>query len=175
MNTTARLGVLKHVIYVVLIVLLYVLGSVPGLFVIREIKPVWIIPAAVSIAMLEGEFVGGIYGAFAGLLCDVGSFLLFGFNGFILTICCAAAGFLVINLMRCNLFTCLLFAFFTLLIRGSLEYFFSFGMWNYENAATIYTNNTFPTVLYSTAAAVPLFLLFRLLHRRFEVFGEDIL
>lgn len=173
MNNTARLNILKHTIYVVLMMMLYVLQTVPGLFVIGGVKPILLVPAAISIAMMEGEFVGGIYGALAGLLCDTGGFLLFGFNGFVLTLCCVASGLLVIYLMRCNLLACLLFAFITLFIRGSIEYLFAYGMWNYENAWLIYRNRTLPVVAYSTVAVVPLFYLFRALSRRFASFEED--
>lgn len=172
MNSTARKNIIKHLIYVFLLMFLYVLQSVPGLFVISGVKPIWVIPAAVAIAMSEGEFAGGIYGALAGLLCDTGGFLLFGFNGFIVTLCCVAAGLLVVYLMRCNLLTYLLFVFVTLMIRGSLEYFFAYGMWNYKNSTLIYTISTFPTVVYSTIVATPLFFPVRLIHRRFSGIEE---
>lgn len=172
MNTTFRLKVLKHTIYVVALLILYVIQSSPGFLEIYKVKPIWVIPAAIAISMFEDEFAGGIYGALAGLLCDTGGFLLFGFNGFIVTLCCVAAGLLVIYLMRCNLLTCLLFVFVTLLVRGSIEYFFAYGMWNYENSALIYTISTFPTIVYSTIVAAPMFFFVQSIHRRFSDIEE---
>ena len=174
MNNTARRNILKNMLIVFLLLLLYVLQSVPGLFAINGVKPFLAIPAAVAIAMFEGEFAGGVYGAVAGLLCDMGGLLLFGFNGLITAACCIAAGLLVLHLMRRNIFTFLLFAVFTLMIRGAIEYFFAYGMWNYTDASRIFLHVTLPAALYSVIAGIPLFFLFRGLHRRFPVSeGEE--
>lgn len=175
MNNTASLTVIKHILFSFLLLFFYVLQSVPGLFVFYGVKPLWVIPAAVVIAMMEGEFVGGIYGALAGLLCDTSGFLLFGFNGFISALCCIMAGLLVVFLMRCNLLSCILFVFVTMLLRGSIEYFFSYGMWNYPGSWMIYTRSTLPTVALSTLATVPIFWIVRLIHRRFAYFEEGTL
>jgi cell shape-determining protein MreD len=164
---------LKHALYVFAVIVLYVLGCVPGLFVIGGLKPILVVPAAIAIGMCEDEFSGGLYGALAGLLCDVGSFLLFGFNGFVITIFGAAAGLMVTYLMRCNLLTFLLFVFITLLVRGSLEYFFAYGMWDYPGVGLIYSSTTLPTVFFSTAAAIPVFFVIRLINRRFSSVEEE--
>lgn len=173
MNNTARLNFIKHLLYVFLILIFYVLQSIPELLVISGVKPIWVVPAAIAISMFEGEFAGGIYGALAGLLCDTGSFLLFGFNGFVVTVFCIISGLLVFYLMRCNMFTYLLFVLVTLALRGSIEYFFAYGMWNHKDAWMIYTNSTIPTAIYSTIAAVPVFWLVRRIYRRFASYGED--
>lgn len=173
MNNTARINIARHFIYVVLLLLLYVLQSVPRLFEIYGVKPIWVVSAAIAIAMFEGEFAGGIYGALAGLLCDTGGFLLFGFNGFIVMLCCIAAGLLVIFLMRCNLLSCILFVSVTMLLRGSLEYFFAYGMWQYENAWRIYVASTLPVAVYSIVITVPIFYLIRLIHGKLST-REDV-
>ena len=174
MNRKRTVIIAKHVIYAITILFLHVLGSVPGLFVLGDIKPMLAIPAAVAIAMCENEFSGGIYGAAAGLLLDTGSFLLFGFNGFVVTVCCVAAGLMVTFLMRCNFLTYLLFAALTMLVLGSLEYFFSYGMWSYAGAGGIYTARTLPTAAYSTLAGFPAFFFIRFISRRFVVSKEEL-
>ena len=55
--------------YGAIFVFLYVLQCTPGFLEIMEVKPILLIPAAITLAMFEGEFIGGLYGAFAGLLC----------------------------------------------------------------------------------------------------------
>jgi len=168
-NSTARQNILKNVLFVFILLFLYVLQSVPGLFVIYGVKPFLTIPAAIAIAMFEGEFAGGVYGAVAGLLCDMGGLLLFGYNGFITAACCIAAGLLIIHLIRCNIFAFLLFAVFTMMLRGTVEYFFAYGMWNHLDASRIFLSVTLPTALYSVIAGIPLFFLLRGMHRRFPV------
>lgn len=173
MNNTARLRVIKHVLYVLMTLILYVLQTVPGLFEAWGVKPILAVSAAISIAMFEGEFTGGIYGALAGLLCDTGGFSLFGFNGFFVCVCCIAAGLLVTHLMRCNLLSCLLFVLVAMFLRGSIEYIFAFGMWRYPNAIMIYLRDTLPTVAYSTIAAIPVYGIFRSIRRRFSLLEEN--
>jgi len=168
-NSTARQNIFKNVLFVLILLSLYVLQSVPGLFAIYGVKPFLTIPAAIAIAMLEGEFSGGIYGAVAGLLCDMGGLLLFGYNGLVTAACCIAAGLFVIHLIRCNIFAFLLFSIFTMLLRGAAEYFFAYGMWNHQDVSRIFLNVTLPAALYSVIAGIPLFFLLRWMHRRFPV------
>lgn len=172
MNNTAKLRLIKHVLYALLMLTLYVLQTLPGLFVIYGVKPILVVSAAVSIAMFEGEFTGGIYGAAAGLLCDMGGFSLFGFNGFFICVFCVTSGLLVLHLMRCNLLSCILFVFVTTLVRGSIEYLFAFGMWRYDNVSMVYLHDTLPTVIYSTAAAIPVYGIFYSVRRRILFFEE---
>lgn len=168
MNNTKKLLISKYTLYALLLVALYVLQTVPGLFVVLGCKPFLVIPAAIAIAMHEGEFAGGIYGAAAGLFCDMGGHLLFGFNGFLIALSCIAAGLLVIYLMRCNLPGGLLLVFACMLARGSLEYLFGYGMWRYEDVWRVYAYKTLPTVALTCAVTPPLYLLVRAIYRKFE-------
>lgn len=168
MNNTKYIIFIRHLTYSLIFLLLYVVGTVPRFAQIGGVKPIWVIPAAISLAMFEGEFYGGIYGAAAGLLCDMGSFLLFGFNGLLTCIYCVAAGLIVIYLMRCNLLGCILFVFVFMLIRGSLEFLFSYGMWGYEDVWKIYFSKTLPTAVYSTVISPLIFYPMRKLCHHFR-------
>ena len=172
MGKAGKLGtkyalLVKHGLYVLLFLLLYVAQSTPDFLVLGGVKPLWVIPAALAVAMLEGELVGGIYGAFAGLLCDINGPLLFGFNGFLTCLFCVATGLLVVYLMRCNLLSCVLFVGVFAVVRGHLEFLFAFGMWNYENIWKLYVWRTLPVIAYTIAVSPLLFWLLRRLHRYF--------
>jgi len=166
-NRAHILAFQKHAIYVLLLLLLYVLQTTPRLFEIYGVKPMLVVPAAIAVAMHEGEFTGGIYGAFAGLLCDMGGFGLFGFNGAIFLISGVTAGLLIIYMMKCKATNCVLFVFVAMLIRGSIYYMFAFGIWNYEEAWRIYVFQTLPTVAYTAISAIPVYYIFRRINRRF--------
>ena len=173
MNSTARKNIAKHIVLVFLFLILYILQSVPHLFEISGVTPYLTVSAAVAVAMFEGEFAGGIYGAVAGLLCDINGIMPFGFNGFIISVCCVSSGLLIIYLMRCNIFTFVLFEVFALMLRGCVEYFFAFGMWDYPDAPLVFFSRTLPVVIYSAAAGIPLFFLVRFLHWKFPVSEGD--
>jgi cell shape-determining protein MreD len=167
-NNAKLINTLKHVTYCVIFIVLYILQSTPGMLMIAGVKPVLLIPAAITLAMLEGEFVGGCYGAFAGLLCDIGGALIFGFNGFLTFLCCVGVGLLIIYLMRSTWVTCLLFVAVFMLIRGGLEFLFDFGMWGYEGAGEVFLSKALPSAIYSTLTAPLLFWLFGKIGKGFE-------
>ena len=167
-NSTKYVNLLRHGIYCLIFLFLYALQTAPGLFEVRSVKPIWVIPAAIALAMFEGEFRGGIYGAAAGLLCDMGSFLLFGFNGFLTCIACIAAGLLVIYLTRCNVATYMLFVFLFMIARGSLEFLFAYGMWGYSDVWMIYLYHTLPVAVFSTVVCPLQFFLMRGLFKAVE-------
>ena len=168
MTSKKHLWFLKYFLMVALLLFLYVLQTTPRLFAIAGVKPILVVPAAVCIAMFEGDLTGGIMGALAGLLCDLGSFTLFGFNGLIVMACCGAVALLTIYLTQLKLTNALLLGFGTLLLRGLLEYFFYFQMWGYENVHLVFWHETFPTVLYSTLMVAPLFYLVRRMNAWFD-------
>jgi hypothetical protein len=157
MNRARGVKIAKHLFYLSVLLLLYVVQTTPRLFAIGGIKPIWVIPAAVVIAMWEGEFVGGLYGALAGLLCDTGSYALFGFNGFLICAACIAVGLLTIYMVRGNLLGCLAFVLAITLVRGSVDFLFAFGIWaskpGYENVWRIFLFQAIPAALYTTAVA----------------------
>ena len=173
MKNTKYIEIFKHVSYCLVFILLYVIQNIPGLFVIGGVRPALVLPAAIALAMHEGEFYGGIYGAVAGLFCDMDGFLAFGFNGFITCVYCIAVGLTIIYLLRCNLFSCVLFVFIFSLIQGSLEFLFLYGMWGYADVWKIYANHTLPTVLYTTAVSPLLFYPMRRLFAFFEKLLEN--
>jgi len=158
----------KYAAYTLLLLILYVLQTTPGLFALFGAKPMLVVSAAIAIAMHDGEFTGGLYGAFAGLLCDMGGSMLFGFNGLFTAVFCITAGLLVIHLTYSNIGGATLFVFITMLARGGVEYLFGYGMWGYENVEKIFLYQMLPVVIYTAAVTPLMFILVRWLHRRFE-------
>lgn len=170
MNRTTKIVVLKHTVYVLLLLFCYVLQTTPDLFVIAGIKPVLVIPIAVVIAMQEGEFIGCIYGTAAGFLHDMNSSALFGYHALMTAVCCTMIGLFVIYLVQYNLLGCLLFVSATLLIQGSIAFLFTYGMWGHESVWKLYVFYTLPTTVYSVAATIPIFGGLRWIYLRFSAF-----
>jgi len=167
-NRARILAFNKYFIYALLLLFLYVLQTTPRLFEIYGVKPMLVIPAAIAMAMHEGELAGGIYGAFAGLLCDMGGFGLFGFNGIVFLVTGAIAGLLVAYMMKCSATNCVLFVFVAMLARGSIYYMFAFGIWNHEYAWRIYLYQILPMVVYTAISAIPIFIIYRFIHMGFN-------
>ena len=164
MNRIRLILAVKYTVYLTALLILYVLQTTPGLFAIYGIRPMLVVPAAMAIAMYEGEFVGGFYGAFAGLLCDIASNMLFGFNGLFIASFCIVAGLMVIYLMHRNVWNAMLYVFIAMLVRGSLEFFLVYGMWGYDYVWRIYLHHTLPLIAYTTAVAPLMFWLVHIIH-----------
>ena len=146
----------RYLLYGAVFVFLYVLQCMPGFLEIAGVKPLLLIPAAITLAMFEGEFVGGLYGALAGLLCGLSSSMVFGFDGMLLLCFCVASGLLVIYLLRRTLVTAYLLVGVSVTLRCCLAYFFSYGMWGYEDGSDIFWRSTVWIILY-TAVLTPVF------------------
>ncbi len=162
----------RYIVYGALFLLLYVLQNTPRLFLIRGVKPILLIPAAVVFAMYEGEFIGGIFGALAGMLCDLGGFFLFGFDAILTLVFSAVSGLLIIYLLRRNLRNAFLLVFLSMSLRCCLTYFFMYHMWQYEGTPSIFWDSTLWVILYSTLLTPIYFVIWKKLcgffHRRME-------
>lgn len=73
-NNKAKVYAVKYCSYVLILLALYVLQTTPGFLSVFGIKPNLVIPAVVCIAMVEGEFVGGLLGALGGCSWTWGPF-----------------------------------------------------------------------------------------------------
>ena len=153
MNEQKKWLTIKYSLYTVLIILLYVLQSTPGFLLIFDVKPNLAVPAAICIAMREGEFVGGLYGAFAGALCDLGGPYIFGLNAIIFLIAGTAAGLLVIYMLRPGVINFVFLTAGALFTRSLLDYLFHYAMWEYENVWMVLVYHLLPGVLYSAAVS----------------------
>ena len=173
MNEKLRLRIAQQGVYVLLLGVLYVLQTTPGFLQVGGVRPNLVVPAAICIAMLEGEFLGGVYGALAGVLCDLGGMSIFGFNGIILLAAGVAAGLAFIYLLRPCLANFLLVTLGALAARGLLDYFFNYYMWGYRQVWRVLALEILPVVAYSTLLAPLPYLLCRWVYGRFRQRLED--
>ncbi|MCI8440912.1 MAG: rod shape-determining protein MreD [Provencibacterium sp.] len=167
-NNRRRVLFQKYTAYIFLFIILYVLQSTPGLFSVLGIRPVLLIPAAVTLAMYEGGFIGGLFGALAGMLCDLGAFSFYGLYSMLLLCCAAASGLLVVYLMRRTLRVAMLLTSGTAALCCLLRFYFDYGLWGYGGISGIFWEQTVPTAIYTAAAAPLFFYLFRRLNRYFS-------
>ena len=147
---------------------LYVLQTTPRLFSILGIRPNLVIPAAVCIAVLEGAFVGGVYGALAGILCDLAGGALFGFSAIILMPACVAAGRLVTYLLRPGMINYVLLLAGVLLTRGLLDFLLNYVMWGYDDVWMVFIYGILPGIIYAVAVSPLVYYLFAFMRGRFE-------
>lgn len=162
----------KYLLYVLIVYFSYILQVTPSLFSIAGVRPVLVLPAVICIAMFEGELTGALIGVFGGLLCDLSSGLIYGFNGLLFLLFCAAAGLLILHLMRLTLTNALIFSLVALAVRDLLEFYFLYILWGYEGSSIIFLRKFLPSVFYSLLFTFPYFWLVRKIKNRWDMLLE---
>ena len=168
MNNRKWYRAAKYAAYAALMLFLYVLQTTPRLFSILGVRPNLVIPAAVGIAVLEGAFAGGVYGALAGILCDLAGSALFGFSAVILMPACVAAGLLVTYLLRPGMINYVLLLAGVLLTRGLLDFLLNYVMWGYDSVWMVFVYGTLPGIIYSAAVSPLVYYLLAVIRGQLE-------
>lgn len=146
----------KWAIYFLLLLLIYTLQTTPNLFMIFGIKPILILPLVVCVGMYEGILSSGVFAIFAGLLWDISSDKLFGFNAVILLCCSVFISLLCVYYLRTKLINAVLFCLIVALLQGLLDFVFYYALWNYQSVHLILLNRILPSIFY-TVLLSPLF------------------
>lgn len=158
---------IKWAVYTIIVLLMYVLQTTPGLFSIFGVRPVLLVPLAVCIAVFEGSVAGAIVGGvLCGWLLDMASARLSGFNALILLGCCFGVGLMVEYLMRGNLASVLLLCAAVVVLRSMADYFFYYVIWNQDEGFTVLLRQVLPTMAYTLLMTVPIYYLVRFISRR---------
>lgn len=153
--------------YSLILFLFYILQTMPGLFELWGVKPVLIMSLAVCISMFEDVLPSAVFGMAAGLLWDISSDKLFGFNGLIFLVISAAVSLLCIYYLRSKLLNSLMFIGAAALCQGFIDYAFYYVLWGYSGVSKILYLHILPTALYTAAVTPLVFLLVRFVASKF--------
>lgn len=119
------------------IFLLFTLGgmqSAPAFFSIGGVRPVLLLSAAVSVALLEKNNIAACgYGILAGLIWDVSSGKLFGFYALAVLGCCAGIAWLAETWLRQNPLNSVWLTAVSVLICGLWDAEFYLFIWGYAD------------------------------------------
>lgn len=163
----SRFNVLKWAAYALSILMLAVLQmQTPFYPIIMNATPLFVIPAVIAIAMLEGETAGGIYGIVAGLFWDSGTGRVFGFNALFLMCIGIAVGLFVKYLFRNTLLSVFLFTIVFTLTHEFVTWFFFYYMTGSRNIIFAFLHVMLPTAVMTLIFAVPIYLFMRMISRR---------
>ena len=156
---------LKWTSYSLILLLLHALQASPALLSIGGIKPVLVIPMAVSVALFENEVGSGAFGLTAGLLWDFSAGKLFGFYGMALMICCIGVSLLSMYFMKVNLSNAVLLSAGTGFLLSVWNFVFYYLIWGYGSAAISF-GRLMLVLVYTVVLAGPIYLLARFVAMR---------
>lgn len=169
-----RLDQIKWCIYAALLLLLYVLQTTPGVFMIRGVKPMLLLPLAVAVACFESPLASGVFGMFCGLFTDAAADYLLGFNAIIFLVCCVLISLIHTNYLKSRLLDTLIAVLGVLLLQRSLDYFFYYSIWNLDPDGYLFLHLVLPTAGYTLLCCIPLHYLVKLIETKLQEDENDL-
>ncbi len=158
--------IIKWTLYALVLILSYVLAQNPYLFSLWGLRPLLILPVAVSVAMFEHEFAGGLFAAAAGILWGCSADAVFGYYAILLLVVGVAAGLICSYGMSPTLLTSLLLTGGAALLIGLLDFFFFYVLWSYTELGRFFITRLLPTILLTTVSVIPYFYIVRFIHNK---------
>lgn len=158
----------KYLSYFGIFLALYLIQTMPYFLAVFGIKPSLLFPAAVAVAMHEGEFIGGIFGAVAGLFIDMQEISLFGFNSALLLINGIIVGLAIIYYVQNKLVNFCLLTTAIMVFKILVTYFFGYSIWDYQNTWIILAEKRLPTLIYTIVVAPIFYYMFQRLKVYFD-------
>lgn len=162
---TGKLRFLRYIAYTIEILLFYILCGIPGFLPeILGIKPLLLLPVAITISVFENEITAMSFGLVCGALCDVGSSDRIGFYTIALTILCFFFGYCTRNFFVTNFANAMAIGSASIIVLVCLYFlFFCVGTQTPE-AGAHFARHYLTRILY-TLVFLPLFFwLNKLLH-----------
>ncbi len=134
------LQTIQWLVYAALLFLAYI-SSTAG----SGLKPVLLIPLALCIASHSGEIQAMAVGTVTGLLMDISSGKLLGYNAIWMVVCCVGVSLLYNYLLRQKLLNILALTAACVLVQGYLDFILYYGIWGHDNVGLIYRDVILPS------------------------------
>ena len=159
-----KLKALRYITYAIEIILLYVISGIPGFLpAILGVKPLLLLPVAVTIAVFEKETTAMFYGLACGALCDLGFTDKIGFYTIALTVLCFFFGYCARNFFVTNFANAMAIGGATVTILLCLHFFIFCTGSGMPYAGVHFLRHYLIKIIYTAVFLPPLFFLNRLL------------
>lgn len=118
-----KLRFLRYIAYIIEIVVLYIVSGTPGFMPeIMGVKPVLLLPVALTIAVFESEITAMIFGLLCGCLCDIGFGTDIGLYAISLTVLCFIFGYCARNFFVTNFLNAMVIGVLTIITLLCLHF-----------------------------------------------------
>ena len=157
MIMAGKLKVLRYIAYTIEILLFYIICGIPGFLpTISGIKPLLLLPIAITISVFENEITAMSFGLVCGALCDIGSSDRIGFYTVALTILCFFFGYCTRNFFVTNFANAMAIGCTTIAILLCLYFLFFCAGTKTPDAGAHFVRHYLARILY-TIVFMPLF------------------
>ena len=169
MKLTKKNEIKKHIVWVLLLCAAFLLqttyGFMPHIF---HAKLLPLLPLLGCICMAEKEKCAPWYGLFCGLLMDVTSPSMVGYNALILMLICTFIGWVSTNYLRNTLLTNLVMGSVLIFLGQSLYWLFFIEFKQTDGAGLVYLTVFLPTILMNMILIIPFFFLVLAIGRKLK-------
>jgi hypothetical protein len=133
-------------------------------------KPTLLIPIAVSLAIFfEDELKSALVGGLCGVLLDISSYKLFGFNGVILLVSCVFTTIMFKNYLKPMFINGVIAVGLVTFIQGFLEYFFYHKLWYSDVASVVYSSSILPSCIMTLVSVIVVYPLIKAIRVKLTV------
>lgn len=159
----------RNIVWVLILSAAFLLQTTDGLKLhIGNINFLLVLPFLGCICMFEKEKFACWYGLFTGLLLDVVSPSMVGYNALTLLLICTFIGWISTNYLRNTLLTNLVMGSLLIFLSQSLYWLFFIEFKNTGGAGAVYLSKFLPTILVNILLIIPVFFLVLAINRYFK-------
>lgn len=159
----------KWACYIFIVLVAAALQSTPGFLEFGRVKPLFILPVCLAVAIYEREYSGAFFGAFAGLLWDWTAGRVSGLMALGLLVVCFAAAIVVELYLRVNYINFILVNLACCLLVASTDFLFYYIMPGYTGLLRTYLTVVVPMALFSAILSPIAMICVRWVKHRFVV------
>lgn len=163
---------IKYVLLCLVVFVLYILQGTPGFLQIFGIKPVFLIPFCINLAMLEDENYTLIVYVVAGLLFELSAGRIVGFYTVPIIIACVVCMIMVKFIFKPNYRNSMAMSFVSTFAILLLDFFFSYILPGHKGIFIIFFKTVLLSSVYSTLFSVLYYKIIVAIQSRFKKYNE---
>jgi len=158
---------LKWSCYTFLLLIAFCLQTTSAGLSFFGIKPIYLIPVAIAVALCENEIGSAVFGLCTGFLWDIASDKLFGFFAIAILLCCVCVTLLSMYVLRVNITNAVFFCGGVCLLCQLWDFFFYYLIWSYDHLWLILREQILSAIV-TMLFMVPAFYLVRWIAQKFQ-------
>ena len=169
MDARKKLVIKRNIIWALVLCACFLLQTTSGLLPSTyNVKLLPLLTFLTCVCMFEKENFAPWYGLFAGILMDVVSPSMVGYNALILLLMCTFIGWVSTNYLRNTLLTNLLMGAGMIFLSQSLYWLFFVEFKQTVGASGIYFSRFLPTIVINILLIIPAFFITLAINKRFK-------
>ena len=159
----------KWFCYSMVLLLGAVLQTTPGFLSVGSVKPVFVLPVCLAVALCEGAWAGALFGAAGGLLWDLLAGRTVGLLAISCMLLCFGAALVVESYLKINNMNFVLISGSCCLAVTCMDFLFNYVMRGYPGSGSHFWGAVMPVCVFTAAVSPLVFWLIHLICQRLSL------